>query len=79
MITLQRAAPWFLLACFVLMAYSASMLLFCYYMLNRNGWVRKMRLKILYEQGVEEYEKYVDYDAMLNRWWEWDVEKFRRG
>jgi len=50
----------------------------------RNGWVYRVRTQMLREsvwthEGVfEPYSRLASYDAMMWRFWVWDVSKFLR-
>lgn len=48
----------------------------CIYMLIRNQWVFDNRIKILNRSHLE-YSRLPSYDTMLNRFWVWDIEKFK--
>jgi len=50
---------------------------FCVYMLIRNEAVYDFKTKTLYE-NYEEYDNYASYAEMMDIFWEWDFEKFKR-
>lgn len=55
---------------------------FAVFMLRRNDWVFRQRYAILNDptktvgECLSKYERLAPYDAMLARFWVWDVEKF---
>lgn len=46
-------------------------------MLVRNEWVYKSRDKLISER-FDEYDDYLDYDAMMRKFWVWDIEKLKK-
>lgn len=48
------------------------------YMLARNEWVYTQRTKLLYDDDLDGYLSLIDYNAMMRRWWVWDINKLRR-
>lgn len=50
----------------------------------QNFWVYRQRMKVLNDESLPlnrrliEYGKLAEYDAMLWRWWIWDIEKFKK-
>lgn len=51
-------------------------LLAAMYMLARNDWILKIRLRMI-EEDWEGYRCAPDYGTMLYRWWCWDIEKLK--
>lgn len=45
------------------------------FILIRNEWVYRKRVKILREDS-DKFYRLEDYDEMMYRFWIWDVEKF---
>ncbi|WP_208952278.1 hypothetical protein [Rahnella sp. ChDrAdgB13] len=53
-------------------------ILYCFFVLHRNEWVYKQRMKVLFgENGFKEFQKLPSYDAMMRKFWIWDVNKFK--
>ena len=48
---------------------------FCLFLLFRNSWVCRVRVNMIYNDH-DKYEELPSYDAMLWRFWIWDVNKF---
>lgn len=46
------------------------------YMLARNDWILKIRLRMI-EEDWESYRQAPNYETMLYRWWCWDIEKLK--
>lgn len=53
----------------------ALLLLGCFYMLFRNYWVYKNRIRLLHN-NYPAYQKLPEYDTMMLRFWVWDVREF---
>jgi len=69
----------FILVCAILAM--AVALFFGMFMLLRNEWVCKVRLKCLDDSkwtggGHDPYDRLPSYDFMLYRFWVWDINKF---
>jgi len=43
----------------------------------RNWWVYRQRTKLLYK-NENEYDKLIDYDLMIRKFWVWDVDKLKK-
>lgn len=61
-------------------------IVFCIFMMFRNRWVYKARMRVLNDHGADleslgralkEYHRLPDYNTMVWRWWVWDVEEFK--
>lgn len=52
---------------------AVALLLFMY----RNAWVCQKRLKLI-DERLAEYPEFISYDAMLWRWWCWDIEAMKK-
>ncbi|PKB90925.1 hypothetical protein A8A01_03195 [Ewingella americana] len=62
----------------IAIAIPVSALLWCVFMLHRNSWVYKQRMKVLHgENGFNEHQKLPSYDYMMRKFWVWDVNKFK--
>lgn len=45
------------------------------YMLIRNDWVYRNRIRLLYKDW-DAYDRLPSYDSMWLRFWVWDINKF---
>lgn len=76
----------------VLLTVPILVISFSIYMLIRNKWIFTIRQEMIdecYNKTIasgysksyltEEFEKYPNYNQMLNRFWCWDIEKLKRG
>lgn len=48
-------------------------LVWCLFMLVRNEWVYRSRIKLT---GTDDYHRLPSYDDMMKRWWVWSIKKF---
>ena len=48
---------------------------FAVFMLFRNSWVFKNRIRMI-DEDYEKYHCLQDYNYILNRFWIWDFDKF---
>jgi hypothetical protein len=62
----------------ILWSVQVLMLALCAYMIIRNQWVYRNRLKLL-NNDWDTYKKLPSYHAMMRRFWIWDINKFING
>lgn len=52
-----------------------AILAWCLFMLHRNEWVHRERMKAI-DKGDGLFDRLPPYEVMMRKFWVWDVNKF---
>lgn len=65
-------------------AVSIAVIIFALCSMFRSNWIFKQRMKVLHnpavspEQQLADFDALISYNAMLLRWWCWDIKKLKK-